>query len=236
MAKDNPKAADPKGAPKGKGDAAKGKGGGDAKGKGDKKGKGGAPFKPAEPPRLKVMYLNEVRTALKETFGYVNDNEIPKVTKVVINMGVGRARENPKILDEVSKHLTMLAGQAAVITQAKLSIANFKLREGMKVGCKVTLRKDRMWFFLDKLIALAIPRIRDFRGLSTTAFDGRGNYTMGLTEQGVFPEIDPAKLDHGMTQGMNVTINISGGSNEASRFLLAKLGMPFKRAEEAVGG
>ena len=182
-------------------------------------------------PRLKTRYLEEVRPALQAEFGHENQQAVPCLTKIVVNMGVGRAKETPKLLELAAKHLAQLSGQKPIITKARRSIAAFKLREGVPIGCKVTLRKDRMWHFFDKLLSLAIPRFRDFRGLSPFAFDGRGNYSLGVAEQAVFPEIDADKLDLSETVGMGITLNISGGSDEQSRFLLTQFGFPFRKDE-----
>ena len=187
--------------------------------------------KPNVKPRMKELYDNEVLPKLMEKFGYKNKLAAPKILKVVVNMGVGNAHENKKLLATLSKQLGQLTGQKAVITKARKSIAGFKIREGYPVGCKATLRKDNMYFFLDRLITLAIPRVKDFRGIKGNAFDGRGNFALGLEEQVVFPEIDASKIEQNEIHGMNITINISGGSNEQSKFLLQELGMPFKKDE-----
>lgn len=176
---------------------------------------------------LKDIYLKECVPALKEEFGYSNVMQIPQVKKIVLNMGLGEAVQNPKIVEGAAEELTRIAGQKAVITKAKKSIATFKLREGMPIGCCVTLRRDRMFDFLSKLVNIALPRVRDFRGLSPKGFDGRGNYSMGIQEQIIFPEIDYDKIDK--IKGLNITIVTSAKSDEEGRSLLRKLGMPFKK-------
>ncbi len=179
-------------------------------------------------PRLKKTYREEIRAGLVERFGYANPMAVPQIEKIVINMGVGRAKENSKLLDAAMRDLTAVSGQKPAWTVARKSIAGFKLREGYKIGCKVTLRRDRMYEFLDRLIAIVIPRFRDFRGLSRK-FDGRGNYSMGITEQLVFPEVDLDNME--LIQGMNVTIVTSAGTNEEAEALLMGFGMPFKKDE-----
>ncbi|SDP26819.1 50S ribosomal protein L5 [Desulforhopalus singaporensis] len=176
---------------------------------------------------LKDMYENECVAALKEEFGYENAMEIPRVKKIVLNMGLGEAVQNPKIVEGAAQELTLIAGQKAVITKAKKSIATFKLREGMPIGARVTLRGEKMYDFLSKLVNIALPRVRDFRGLSPKGFDGRGNYSMGVAEQIIFPEIDYDKIDK--IKGLNITIVTSASSDKEGRFLLGKLGMPFKK-------
>lgn len=176
---------------------------------------------------LKDMYLNECVPALKEEFSYTNGMQIPQIKKIVLNMGLGEAVQNPKIVEGAAQELTTIAGQKAVITKAKKSIATFKLREGMPIGCRVTLRGDKMYDFLSKLVNIALPRVRDFRGLSPKGFDGRGNYSMGVTEQIIFPEIDYDKIDK--IKGLNITIVTSAQSDEEGRSLLRLLGMPFKK-------
>ena len=175
--------------------------------------------------RLKEHYLNEVKGNLMEKFKYSSVMECPKVEKIVINLGVGDAVAEPKNLEEAVNELTALAGQKPVITKAKKSIANFKLREGMEIGCKVTLRGEKMYEFLDKLVSVALPRVRDFRGISSTAFDGRGNYTLGVKEQIIFPEIQYDKVNK--VRGMDIVIVTSAKTNEEAHELLAQLGMPF---------
>jgi large subunit ribosomal protein L5 len=177
--------------------------------------------------RLEKRYREEVVEGLKKRFNYKNAMMVPHVQKIVINMGVGEASRDAKILEGLVENLKMIAGQQPVITRAKKSISNFKLREGMPVGCSVTLRRDRMWSLLDRLISIAIPRIRDFRGLNPNSFDGRGNYSMGLTEQLVFPEIEYDKIPR--LHGMDIAIVTSAKNDEEGRELLALLGMPFRK-------
>jgi large subunit ribosomal protein L5 len=176
---------------------------------------------------LKEVYTNECVPALKEEFGYTNAMEIPKIEKIVLNMGLGEAVQNPKIVEGAAEELTKIAGQKAVITKAKKSIATFKLREGMPIGCRVTLRGDKMFDFLSKLVNIALPRVRDFRGISTKTFDGRGNFSMGVKEQIIFPEIDYDKIDK--IKGLNITIVTSAKTDKEALFLLNKMGMPFKK-------
>ena len=176
---------------------------------------------------LKDIYEKECVPALKEEFGYTNAMQIPQIKKIVLNMGLGEAVTNPKIVDGAAEELTRIAGQKAIITKAKKSIATFKLREGMPIGCCVTLRGDKMYDFFSKLVNIALPRVRDFRGLSPKGFDGRGNYSMGVQEQIIFPEIDYDKIDK--IKGLNITIVTSAGTNEEGRSLLRMLGMPFKK-------
>jgi large subunit ribosomal protein L5 len=178
-------------------------------------------------PRFKVQYDTEIRAALKESLGLANVMQVPRLEKIVVNMGVGAAVAQPSLLEGAVKDLTTIAGQKPVITRAKKSIAGFKLREGNAIGAKVTLRGNRKWEFLDRLISLAIPRIRDFRGLDPNAFDGRGNYTFGVTEQLIFPEIDYDSID--APRGMDITIVTTATSNAEGRALLAAFGFPFKR-------
>ena len=178
-------------------------------------------------PRFKVRYNEEVRAALKDELGLDNVMDVPRFEKVVINMGVGEAVSNSSLLEGAVRDLTVITGQKPLITKAKKSIAQFKLREGNAIGAKVTLRGDRMWEFLDRLISLSIPRIRDFRGLPPNSFDGRGNYTFGVTEQLIFPEIDYDSID--TTRGMDITIVTSAQTDHEGRELLAAFGFPFKR-------
>lgn len=175
--------------------------------------------------RLKEKYSTEVTKAMMEKFGYKNVMEIPKVEKIIINMGVGEAVGNPKALDAAVGDMTTIAGQKPVITRAKKSIAAFKIRQGMPIGAKVTLRGSRMYQFLDKLINIALPRVRDFRGISPKSFDGRGNYTMGVKEQLIFPEIEYDKVD--TVRGMDIVIVTTAKSDEEARELLRLMGMPF---------
>lgn len=177
--------------------------------------------------RLKERYTNEIVPALREKFKYENIMQVPKLNKVVINMGVGAAKENPKLLESAVSEMTLIAGQKPVITHAKKSIANFKLREGMKVGCKVTLRGDRMYDFLDKLMNIALPRVRDFRGVSDTSFDGRGNYALGIKEQLIFPEIEYDQID--AIKGLDIIIVTTAKTDEEAKEFLTLLGMPFKK-------
>jgi len=176
--------------------------------------------------RLLEKYQKQVVPQLIKKFEYKNKLSLPKLQKIVVNMGVGRAVDNKKLIEEATKHLTIVTGQKPLVTVAKKAIAGFKLRKGQAIGCKVTLRGKRMFEFLDRLISIVLPRIRDFRGISQKAFDGRGNYTLGLTEQIVFPEISIDSVE--FVQGMDITIVISGNSNEQSCELLKLLGMPFR--------
>jgi large subunit ribosomal protein L5 len=178
-------------------------------------------------PRLKTQYDDEIRAALKESLGLGNIMQVPRLEKIVINMGVGDAVGQPSLLEGAVKDLTRIAGQKPVITKARKSIANFKLREGNAIGTKVTLRGARMWEFLDRLISLAIPRIRDFRGLNPNAFDGNGNYTFGVTEQLIFPEVDYDSIDS--PRGMDITIVTTAATDTEGRALLDAFGFPFKR-------
>ncbi|MCR5518272.1 MAG: 50S ribosomal protein L5 [Lachnospiraceae bacterium] len=177
--------------------------------------------------RLKDFYNDEVKKAMVEKFGYKNQLEIPKLDKIVINMGVGEAKDNSKILDVAVKELETIAGQKAVLTRAKNAIANFKIREGMPIGCKVTLRGERMYEFLDRLVNLALPRVRDFRGVSADSFDGRGNYALGIKEQIIFPEIEYDKIDK--VRGMDIIFVTTAKTDEEARELLRLFNMPFKR-------
>ena len=178
-------------------------------------------------PRLKAKYDAEIRDQLKESLGLGNVMEVPRLEKIVVNMGVGDAVAQASLLEHAVADLTVITGQKPLITKARKSIATFKLREGNAIGAKVTLRNDRMWEFLDRLIALAIPRIRDFRGLPANSFDGRGNYTFGVTEQLIFPEIDYDKIDR--TRGMDITIVTTARTNAEGKALLDAFGFPFKR-------
>ena len=176
--------------------------------------------------RLKEKYQNEIIDQMMERFQYKNKMQVPRVTKVVLNMGVGEAIENARALDGAVNDMTAISGQKPVVTKARKSIAGFKLREGMSIGCKVTLRGDRMYDFLDKLINIALPRVRDFRGVSPAAFDGRGNYTLGIKEQVIFPEIDYDKMDK--IRGLEVVIVTTARTDEEARELLRFMGMPFR--------
>ena len=180
----------------------------------------------AETPRLKVKYTTEIVPALVEQLGIKNINCVPRLEKIVVNMGVGAAAGDSKLLDAAMNDMRIITGQQPCVTRAKKSIAGFHVREGQAIGCKVTLRGDRMWEFLDRLLATAIPRVRDFRGLSTKSFDGRGNYSMGVTEQLIFPEIDYDKIDR--TRGMDITVVTSAKNDENALALLKALGFPFK--------
>ena len=182
---------------------------------------------PEARPRLRRRYDEELRNQLKETLGVANIMEVPRLEKIVINMGVGRATQQPSLLEGAVTDLTIITGQKPLVTRAKKSIASFKLREGNAIGAKVTLRGDRMWEFLDRLIAIAIPRIRDFRGLPANSFDGRGNYTFGVTEQLIFPEIDYDKIDN--PRGMDITIVTTARTDAEGKALLNAFGFPFKR-------
>ena len=177
--------------------------------------------------RLKEMYQNEIVDAMIKKFGYKNIMEVPKLDKIVINMGVGEAKDNSKVLDSAVKDLEIIAGQKAVVTKAKKSIANFKIREGLPIGCKVTLRGEKMYDFADRLINLALPRVRDFRGVSANSFDGRGNYALGIKEQLIFPEIEYDKVDK--VRGMDIIFVTTANTDEEARELLAQFGMPFKK-------
>ncbi len=177
--------------------------------------------------RLEEKYRNEVVPALKKSLGLKNIMQVPRITKIVVNIGLGEALDNPKALDYAVQDLTTITGQKPIITKARKSIAAFKLREGRAIGVKVTLRGDRMWAFLDRLMNVALPRVRDFRGISPNAFDGRGNYTLGIREQLIFPEIDYDKIDK--VRGMEVTIVTTARNDEEGRQLLSLLGMPFRK-------
>jgi large subunit ribosomal protein L5 len=177
-------------------------------------------------PRLKVRFREEILPALREEFGYTNVMQVPGLTKIVVNMGVGEAARDSKLIEGAVRDLAAITGQKPSVTKARKSIAQFKLREGMPIGAHVTLRGDRMWEFLDRLLALALPRIRDFRGLSPKQFDGRGNYTFGLTEQVMFHEVDPDRVDR--QRGMDITIVTTATNDEEGRSLLRHLGFPFK--------
>ncbi len=177
--------------------------------------------------RLKEKYLNEIVDAMVKKFGYTNVLQVPKLDKIVINMGVGEAKENSKILDSAMSDLEIISGQKPVTTKAKNSVANFKIREGMPIGCKVTLRGEKMYDFADRLINLALPRVRDFRGVNPNAFDGRGNYALGIKEQLIFPEIEYDKIDK--VRGMDVIFVTTAQTDEEARELLTEFGMPFKK-------
>ena len=177
--------------------------------------------------RLKETYLNEIKDAMQKKFEYKNEMQIPKLDKIVIKMGVGEAKENRKVLDTAVKDLETITGQKAVVTRAKNSVANFKLREGQPIGCKVTLRGEKMYEFLDRLVNLALPRVRDFRGVNPNAFDGRGNYALGIKEQIIFPEIEYDKVDK--VRGMDIIFVTTANTDEEARELLTLFNMPFAK-------
>jgi large subunit ribosomal protein L5 len=176
--------------------------------------------------RLHERYRKEIAPKLSQEFGYKNSHQVPRVEKVVVNIGLGQATQNPKLLEKATEELAAIAGQKPLVRKARKSIANFKLREGQAIGCMVTLRGDRMWEFLDRLMNVALPRVRDFKGVSPKAFDGRGNYTLGLREQIIFPEIDYDKVER--ITGLNVTVCTTAETDAEGRALLAHLGMPFR--------
>ena len=178
------------------------------------------------PPRLRDKYSKDVIPALMKELGISNKMQLPRLRKITINMGLGEAVSNPNIIATAAEELTTIAGQKAVVTRSKKAISNFKLRAGLPIGCMVTLRRERMWEFLDRLISVALPRVRDFRGVSPRGFDGRGNYTLGLKDQLLFPEIDYMKVDK--ARGMNISVVTSARTDEESRKLLQLLGMPFR--------
>ncbi|TVP86583.1 MAG: 50S ribosomal protein L5 [Alkalicoccus sp.] len=177
--------------------------------------------------RLKEQYNKEITPALKDKFNYSSVMEVPKVEKIVVNMGVGDAVQNSKVLDKAVEELTQITGQKPIVTKAKKSIAGFKVREGMPIGAKVTLRGERMYDFLDKLVSVSLPRVRDFRGVSKKAFDGRGNYTLGVKEQLIFPEINYDNVDK--VRGMDIVVVTTAGTDEEARELLSQFGMPFQK-------
>jgi large subunit ribosomal protein L5 len=177
-------------------------------------------------PRFRERYKQEIIPALMKRFGYTNVMQVPRLKTIVLNMGLGEAVANPKLIDAAVSEVTAITGQKPVVTRAKKSIATFKLREGMPIGVKVTLRRERMWEFLDRLVTLALPRVRDFRGISPKGFDGAGNYTLGLKEQIVFPEIDFDRVEK--IKGMNITFVTTAGTDEEAKELLGSLGMPFR--------
>jgi large subunit ribosomal protein L5 len=199
---------------------------GEKKGKDAKGGADEAPARKAAPPRLRDKYKGSVVPALQKRFDYKNPMEIPGVTKVVVNMGLGAAVANPKLIDSAVEEISLITGQKPIVTRAKKAISNYKLRAGIPIGVMVTLRRERMWEFLDRLISFALPRVRDFKGISSKGFDGRGNYTLGLREQIIFPEINYDKID--TIKGMNVSIITTAKTDEEGRALLAELGMPFR--------
>lgn len=177
--------------------------------------------------RLKDLYKNEIVAGMTKKFGYKNVMEVPKLDKIVINMGVGEAKDNAKVLESAIKDMEIISGQKAVVTKAKKSVANFKIREGMAIGCKVTLRGEKMYEFADRLINLSLPRVRDFRGVNPNAFDGRGNYSLGIKEQVIFPEIEYDKIDK--VRGMDIIFVTTAKTDEEARELLTQFGMPFRK-------
>ncbi len=179
--------------------------------------------------RYRDLYKNQIVDGMTKKFGYKNVMEVPRLDKIVLNMGVGEARENAKVLESAVKDLETITGQKAVITKAKKAIANFKIREGMQIGCKVTLRGEKMYEFLDRLVNLALPRVRDFRGVNPDAFDGRGNYALGIKEQIIFPEIEYDKIDK--VRGMDIIIVTTARTDEEARELLTQFGMPYQKAQ-----
>lgn len=225
-------------------DAKKQTGKSSQKAKGGQKGKGGqgkgkkdgpAPqYKREAPPRLKRRYDEEIKTKLMKEFGFDSVMQVPKLVKITINMGLGRANQNPKILESAVEELRVIAGQAPVVTAAKRDIATFKLRRGHKIGVMVTLRRERMWEFLDRFINIALPRVRDFRGVSPKAFDGRGNYSVGVREQIIFPEIEYDAIDS--VKGLNITIVTTAKTDDEGRALLTHLGMPFRQSSSSAQG
>jgi large subunit ribosomal protein L5 len=178
-------------------------------------------------PRLQTKYRDDVVQKLRDEFGYANPNQVPKIEKVVVNMGLGEAAQNPKILDRAQEELAAITGQKPVLRRATKSVSNFKLREGQAIGCMVTLRGARKWEFLDRLMSVALPRVRDFNGISGRAFDGRGNYTLGLKDQTIFPEVDYDNVER--VTGMNVSVVTTARTDAEGRALLAHLGMPFRK-------
>lgn len=201
---------------------------GRGKDKDDKKGKeeAAAPIKRTAPPRIKTLYDKEVIPQLMKEFGHKNLMEVPRLVKINLNMGLGEAIANPKIIDHAVEELRSITGQQPVVTKAKKSIATYKLRTGQKIGCMVTLRRERMWEFLDRLVSLALPRVRDFKGISPRSFDGRGNFSMGIREQIIFPEINYDKIDK--IKGLNISIVTTAKTDDEGRALLRYLGMPFR--------
>ena len=188
-----------------------------------------APATDVPTPRLKTRYRDEIAPALTKQFGFSNPMQVPRLVKIVVNMGVGQAAKDSKLMDGAVRDLTLITGQKPLVQRARKSIAQFKLREGMPIGAKVTLRGDRMWEFLDRLLSLALPRIRDFRGLSDRQFDGNGNYTFGLTEQSMFHEINPDTIDR--QRGMDITVVTTAANDDEGRALLRALGFPFRETE-----
>lgn len=184
-------------------------------------------------PRMKEKYRSEIASQLMKDLGYENINQVPRLEKIVLNMGLGEAIQNAKVMDSAVQELTAISGQKPIVTKARKAIANFKLREGMSIGCCVTLRGDRMYEFLDRLMSLALPRVRDFRGVSDRSFDGRGNYSMGIREQIIFPEVDLDKVDK--VRGLSVSIVTTAKTDSEGKALLKALGMPFRSVGEARG-
>ena len=178
-------------------------------------------------PRMLERYRNEVSDKLKAEFSYTNPHQVPTFEKIVVNIGLGEATQNPKLLERATEELALITGQKALVRRARKSVANFKLREGQAIGCMVTLRSDRMWEFYDRLVSVALPRVRDFRGTSPKAFDGRGNYTLGIREQIIFPEVDYDQVEK--ITGMNVTVCTSANTDAEAKSLLTHLGMPFRQ-------
>lgn len=193
-----------------------------------------APPEPAPPPRLRLFYEQRVRPKLQQQFGFSNPHQIPRLEKIVLNVGVGQAPKNPKWLEAAAAELSAITGQRPVVTRAKKAIANFNLRAGVPIGCAVTLRGARMYEFLDRFISLAVPRMRDFRGLPTKSFDGRGNYSLGIKEQMVFPEIDYDKIEQ--IHGMDITFVTNAGRDDTAMALLRELGMPFRGESPVAAG
>jgi large subunit ribosomal protein L5 len=216
-----------KGAPAAKGAKGAAPAKGAAAGKGKKEAAPVQEYKRTAPPRLKAYYQNEVAPRLMKEFNYTNPMQVPRLQKITLNMGLGEAVQNPKILDSAVDELRAISGQQPVVTRAKKAIANFKLRQGLKIGAMVTLRRERMWEFLDRLVSLALPRVRDFKGVSPRAFDGRGNFSLGVKEQIIFPEINYDKIDK--IKGLNISIVTSAATDEEGRALLRYLGMPFRQ-------
>ena len=177
--------------------------------------------------RLRTIFQDEIAPKLTKEYGYTNGHQVPRLEKISLNMGLGEAVQNPKLIDGAAEQLTVIAGQKARVTQARKSIANYKLREGMNIGVMVTLRREKMYEFLDRLITIALPRVRDFRGVSPKAFDGRGNYSLGIKEQIIFPEINYDKIDRVL--GLNITIVTSAKTDDEARSLLSEFGMPFRK-------
>jgi large subunit ribosomal protein L5 len=177
--------------------------------------------------RMEQVYNEKVAPALQKEFGYKSSMQVPRLEKISLNIGLGEASQNHKLIEDAVEELTSIAGQKAVITRAKKSIAAFKLREGMAVGCRVTLRRERMWDFYDKLVNFALPRVRDFRGVPDRGFDGRGNFTLGIKDHTIFPELEVDKVDH--TKGMNITVITSAENDKEGKVLLSLMGMPFKK-------